>query len=227
MNWVRIHCEYVPRIVNAPDGLATYWAYALLITLQGTREETTLRAHTSVVLLYECCWSCISALFECVWRATPQPCLRVVHTGYVMPVAYVMLHTWGAVIACVQFSSFPIVTTLPEGNVGHETSLSTDLGTDPKNSMFFSCPCFCIINAYLCLFTYLVHLFVCAIVFLLRCKPRYIPNGMWRASSLVLFVRTERTSCAKAIWRFTLLTVLRQASFLFVWLVLETQTVVA
>ena len=153
------------RCVNAPDGLATYWAHALLITLQGTREETTLRAHTSVVLLYACCWSCISALFECVWRATPQPCLRVVHTGYVLPVAYVMLHIWGAVIAYVQFSSFPIVTTLPEGNVGHETALSTDLGTDPKNSMAFSCPCFCIINAYLCFVRYLVHLFVCAIVF--------------------------------------------------------------
>ena len=75
--------------VNAPDGLATYWAHALLITLQGTREETTLRAHTSVVLLYACCWSCIGTLFECIWRATPQPCLRVVHTGYVLPVAYV------------------------------------------------------------------------------------------------------------------------------------------
>ena len=48
-----------------------------------------------------------------------------------------MLHIWGAVIACVQFSSLPIVTTLPEGNVGHETALSTDL--DPKNSMAFSC----------------------------------------------------------------------------------------
>ena len=76
-----------------------------------------------------------------------------------------MLHTWGAVIACVQFSSFPIVTTLPEGNVGYETALSTDHETDPKNSLAFSYPCFCIINAYLCLFTYLVHLFVCAILF--------------------------------------------------------------
>ena len=76
-----------------------------------------------------------------------------------------MLRVWGAVIACVQFSSFPIVTTLPEGNVEHETALSTDLGTDPKNSMVFSCACFCIINAYLCLSICLVHLFVCAIVF--------------------------------------------------------------
>ena len=32
-----------------------YWAYALLITLQGTGEETTLRAHISVVLLLELC----------------------------------------------------------------------------------------------------------------------------------------------------------------------------
>ena len=77
------------RCVNAPDGLATYWAHAVLITLQGTREETRLRAHTSVVLLYACCWSCIGTLFECILRATPQPCLRVVHTGYVMPLAYV------------------------------------------------------------------------------------------------------------------------------------------
>ena len=61
--------------VNAPDGLANYWAHALLITLQGTREETTLRAHTSVVLLYYRCWKCIG--------------LRVVHTGYAMPVVYV------------------------------------------------------------------------------------------------------------------------------------------
>ena len=61
------------RCVNAPDGLATYWAHALLITLQGTREETTLRAHTSVVLLYACCWSCAITLFECIRRATPQP----------------------------------------------------------------------------------------------------------------------------------------------------------
>ena len=61
------------RCVNVPDGLATYWAHALLITLQGTREETTLRAHTSVVLLYACCWSCASTLFECIRRATPQP----------------------------------------------------------------------------------------------------------------------------------------------------------
>ena len=74
---------------NAPDGLATHLVHALLITLQGTREETTLRAHTSVVLLYCRCWSCIGTLFECIGRATPQPCLRVVHTGYVMPVAYV------------------------------------------------------------------------------------------------------------------------------------------
>ena len=59
--------------VNVPDGLATYWAHALLITLQGTREETTLRAHTSVVLLYACCWSCAITLFECIRRATPQP----------------------------------------------------------------------------------------------------------------------------------------------------------
>ena len=35
------------------------------------------------------------------------------------------------------FSSFPIVTTLPEGNVGHETALSTDLGTDPKIAWLF------------------------------------------------------------------------------------------
>ena len=52
--------------VNAPDGLATYLVYALLITLQGTREETTLRAHTSLVLLYCRCWSRIGTLFECI-----------------------------------------------------------------------------------------------------------------------------------------------------------------
>ena len=52
--------------VNASDGLATHWAHAPLITLQGTTEETTLRAHTSVILLYACCWSRISALFECI-----------------------------------------------------------------------------------------------------------------------------------------------------------------
>ena len=81
-------------------------------------------------------------------------------------------------------------------------------------------------------FALLMHIYVCSAFicmcycFLLRCKPRYIPNGMWRASSLVLFVRTERTSCARAIWRFTLLIVLRQASFLLVRLVLKTKTVV-
>ena len=38
--------------INVPDGLASYWAHALLITLQRMREETTLGAHISVVMLY-------------------------------------------------------------------------------------------------------------------------------------------------------------------------------
>ena len=44
--------------------------------------KITLRAHTSVVLLYLCCWRCGGTLFRCIVRV----CLRVMHTVYVEPV---------------------------------------------------------------------------------------------------------------------------------------------
>ena len=71
-----------------------------------------------------------------------------------------------------------------------------------------------------------MHLFV-HYVLLCFVEVQATPHSLRNveANSLVLFVRTERTSCARAIGRFTVLTVLREASFLLVLLVLKTKTV--
>ena len=167
-------------MVNAPDGLATYWAHALLNMLQGTREETTLRAHTSVVLLYTCCWS----VFECIWRATPQPCLRVVHIGYVMSVAYVCY------ILEKPFRYFVHFSFLSACHASWRQLSQRTLERTQNPWWTFSSPSICSIIAYLCICLYKVHLLVCAIVFLSRCKPRYIPIGTLAVSPHVRFART-------------------------------------
>ena len=128
-----------------------------------------------------------------------------------------MLHTWGAVFAFAQFSFFNGDHALsPEGSVGLETALSTDLGTDPKISWLFLARVFALVMH---VSKYLLHLLVLYALLFLRFKHV-------EATSLVLFVRTECTSCARAIGHFTLSIVFRQAFLPLFMLVLKAKTVV-
>ena len=74
------------RCINAPNGLATYWVHALLITLQG-REK---RPHSELILAWYCCIDAAGvALVHCSDVLDVQRlnlCLRVVQTGHVEPV---------------------------------------------------------------------------------------------------------------------------------------------
>ena len=134
--------------------------------------KITLRAHTSVVLLYLCCWRCGDTLFRCIVRV----CLRVMHTVYVEPV-----RCWSYILEKPfrYFVRFSLLTACHASwrQRGTWNRFLDGPWNGPKIWWPFHCPSICfIITQMYCV--YIVQLWVCTTVF-----------GNLAASPSALFLR--------------------------------------